>query len=265
MVWLLVFLIALLDDGSPQLGAEGAQEHSVSGKVTDIGHRPLAGIAVYSSPRCCPLHVGATRTDESGIYMLEAPGAVVHFRAPGFQPLTKLTSQKETDVVLRPAESYLVISACPASQATNSFGGTVRFTPPALAHVLSRTGTDFTAHLIRRVDSGALLRIWSGAMAGNMDAKEELYLESASFHERFVTDDRGKIIGIDASGTTADSRRWRWVGLNPFLAEAWPTPQNMAGSIVAPEMARYEDATSDDSEFFDRIIDGVCIAPPAHR
>lgn len=239
--------------------AQTAKLESATGVVANDEHSPLTGVPVYSSPTCCPVSAAHALTDAAGRYTLEKPGSIVHVRHPGFQPVTKLSSQPRLDFTLQPAENSLQLSVCAAPPSTSAFGGIIRFTPPGSAQVPPNTGTEFAAYSIPSEASSSYLRIWLGSRAGSMDAAESLYLKSVSFRERFVVDERGKVIGMDTSGITPEGKRWRWVGFNPSLDGAWPNLQDTAVSVVALGMARYEDATEEDSRFFDGIIDSACL------
>jgi hypothetical protein len=51
----------------------------------------------------------------------------------------------------------------------------------------------------------------------------------------------GSMVGLDLAGQLSDGRRWRWFGAP--IAEA----------------ISYENATPVEAEFFDRILDSVCV------
>jgi hypothetical protein len=50
----------------------------------------------------------------------------------------------------------------------------------------------------------------------------------------------GDIVGLDLSGRARTGRRWRWIG-----------------APVADAIS-YENATPDEAEYFDRILESVC-------
>ena len=238
---------------------QATAHESVTGIIRNGEGKPLAGIYVYSSPQCCPMRAAHALTDAAGRYKLKNPGAVIYIRDPRFQPITRLTLQPHQDFALRLPETFLQIPTCAADSTTRDLGGVVRFTLPADVKVPADTGKEFSAYSIPSESGDSDLRISLGPLAGYMDPAEHSYRKFVSFRERFVVDEHGKVIGMDTRGVTPDGKRWRWVGFDPSLGGVWPVFHDTEIYIVTPGLAGYENATEQDSKFFDQIVDNACI------
>jgi hypothetical protein len=153
-----------------------------------------------------------------------------------------------------------LIPACGPKESTR-FGWTFLFARPSGEPLAEGHDVDYTRFVIKG-RQGALLDSWFGPTAGSVDASEELYLKSESFSERFVEVAGFGLVGIDVTGKFGNGKRWRWLGL---IYAQGADGKSLAGTrwhwplLGATDMIRYQDATVDEANDFDQIIDTVCL------
>jgi glutaredoxin len=105
-IWPSVLLLFVLS------GVQSAQNRQpLSGTVTTESGQPLSGVTIYgTSSKCCPYKREDSKTDKSGNFRIQHPGAVLHFFKDNLQPKT---------ILLRPEESAIQITLLPASNNLN--------------------------------------------------------------------------------------------------------------------------------------------------
>jgi hypothetical protein len=232
------------------------------GKVVSERGEPIEGVEVYGTKmKCCPATVKSTTTKPDGTFNLIEPGAVLHFRRSGLEPLS-LANEKEMPlrVVMKSQQpTAWVIPACGPKEQTR-FGQTFLFLRPTGEPLAEGHDVDYTRFGVKG-RHGGLLDSWFGPTAASVDASEELYAKSESFSERFVEVAGFGLVGIDARGKFKNGKQWRWVGL---IYANGSDGKSLAGTrrhwprMGATDMIRYQDATVDEASDFDQIIDSVC-------
>jgi hypothetical protein len=232
------------------------------GKVVSESGKPVEGVEVYGTKwTCCPVTVKSTKTKLDGTFSLTEPGAVLHFRRSGLEPLSLVIKKgMPHTVVLHSQQSTVwVIPACGPQEPTR-FGQSFLFLRPTGESLAEGHDVDYTRFGVKG-SQGNWLDAWFGPTAGSVDASEELYVKSESFSERFVEVSGFGLVGIDARGTFKNGKHWRWVGLNyargvdrkSLVGTKWHWSR-----MGATDMIRYQDVIVDETMGFDRIINSVC-------
>ena len=232
--------------------------------MADVEGNPLPDVVVKGAT------IGWVETSPTGFYELAAYDETVGFRKQGYRPVTKIVQLNERiiDVALEEADgTEWVVPVCSESEAAAArIGETWRFLTFGARFQLGSDGhhggSDHTLNH-ESVGGSATLRYrsWHWCCAGK--PLDSLYVRSQQFNERAYvadvsaipsTDGRIHIApnvrysassGLDAHGVHRDGTRWRWVG--PIL-----------GMSIS-----YEQASEESAQFFDRIINSMCYAPPS--
>jgi hypothetical protein len=237
----------------------------ISGKVVSDRGESIKGVEVYGTKlRCCPAAVKSTTTKADGTFSFSEPGVVLHFRRSGLQPLSLVIGKNvPLAVVMKNQQPTLwTISACGPKDPLR-FGQTFLFLRPTEESLAGGHDIDYTRFGVKR-PGGASLDSWFGPTAADVDASEDFYLKSESFSERFVEVSGFGLVGIDARGKSKDGRHWRWVGLHyafgkdrkSLIGSVWHWPR-----MVATDMIRYDNATDNEANEFNKIVDSVCLRP----
>jgi Carboxypeptidase regulatory-like domain len=232
-------------------------EAPLKGRVVTNAGQPLPAVMVYGSrsKKCCPFKSESTTTNENGEYRLEHPGAVVHFRKPGFQPLTVVVQagKSTTDITLEPSGSPLVMPVCEKPQSNIRRIGWgksgLQFNVPedGTEIVGGKPDVDYVRYGIRRKGSKSYLELWFGPDAMSMDPDDNEFINSTVFQQRNVIRPDGADAGLDNSGRSSDGTHWRQT------------------AVEAEGGAIYKAAVSEDRDFFDRIINSLCELPYQRR
>jgi hypothetical protein len=260
--WLAPILIAVLLyplSASPQL---------ISGAVLDSEGKPLAGVEVYGiRESCCPSSVPWTSTGANGKYVLKNAGSILHFRRIDLKPLSLRTEGARTlNATMKPNESPMIVPAC-EEHGIGRFGDFLRFKPSPKRLTQSIRDVDYESYRFRAEDGGSL-ESWFGPTAANIDAFKERYIKSREFSERAVFVPTLAVIGIDASGTYFNGRRWRWIGTDPHIPKAAASTEKPPFTwhlSISTNGIGYNNASVDDQKEFDTVIDSACVRDPQMR
>jgi hypothetical protein len=260
--WLAPILVAVI------LYPISASAQSISGSVLDSAGKPLADVEVYGiRESCCPSSVPWTSTGANGKYALKNAGSVIHFRRIDLKPLSLRTEGAHTlNAIMKPNESPMTILAC-EEHGTGRFGNFLRFKPSPTHGIHSGRDVDYESYGFRVEDGGAL-ESWFGPTAANIDAFKERYIHSKKFSERAVFVPTLGVVGIDASGTYFNGRRWRWVGTDPYIPKAAASTDKPAFTwhlSISTNGVGYDNASVDDQKEFDTVIDSACARDPQVR
>jgi hypothetical protein len=176
---------------------------------------------------------------------LEHPGTVLQFFREDLRPeaLVLKAADSLVRVVLHPSADSLHTVVCgKASRRRDKLAGShVRFSilDSSLRVHRGTTDVDYVRHLIESKARKSILEIWFGPYAMDGYPADDTFINSSVFRERHVLSARGEIIGLDSWGTWKNGRRWRQVS-------------------IASEGAVYRDATPEDADLFDRVINSAC-------
>jgi hypothetical protein len=105
-----------------------------------------------------------------------------------------------------------------------------------------KVDVDYIRDTLQRKSTSAFMSFWAGPLAFGPDPPKDLVEKSSSFSKRELHTEDGSTLGMESAGVTADGRHWRWT----FIAS-----EGLHG-------LEYTVVSSDDAEFFDRVIDSLC-------
>ncbi|HZU43183.1 MAG TPA: hypothetical protein VE994_10955 [Terriglobales bacterium] len=148
-------------------------------------------------------------------------------------------------VEMEPASDSLVLPTCgkvvrgSRRLSYGRFG--LRFDLSKQMTVSGGHDVDYAEYVIRAQSGDAALQLWFGPDAIGSEPDDHYFIDSASFDQRWVVDEKGAIVGIDSSGLLRSGTRWRWM------------------SVSALGGAVYERASVRDRTFFDQIIGAACL------
>ena len=219
-----------------------AAQEKLSGRVSTLSGEPVKGAYVASKASCCPIKNSETKTDEEGRFELSDPGAVVYVQKEGFHPFSHLLipGEKRIEVVLRNTSvADRRTALCPAGKEPGRrVGSSFRFLLPKNAKVKKGYDLDHAHWRVYAPNEKVPLVILSGSSVirhphfGNA----EWLVRSSSFQERW---NRG---GHDIRGEFKTGKEWR------HLAMPWD------------EAAYYNGVSEQAADYYDRIMDSVCLA-----
>jgi len=247
ILWLVVVL------GFTLPSVLGQAESPLSGTVVTTGGQAVAGATVYGSlsKACCPFKREQTTTDKEGRFRLEHPGAVIHFSAQSFQPQTFVIKPGRLEVRATMPDSIdrLEMPWCKKPEPSfkqigwGQYG--LQFSVPTRAtNILGgKPDVDYVRYLVKAKTSKATLELWFGPYAMNMDPDDELIIDSAAFAERNVLNAKREVIGKDSWGHLPDGTAWRQT------------------AVIAEGGARYRNASPENVELFDQVINSICDIP----
>ncbi len=219
------------------------EARTIEGLVVDPQGKPVSGVRVDHYEN----RSQAVVTDSDGRFQLQTEVPAVVLRKAGYRSqFIRTSAAEQARIVLEPAESPGRPKFCSADSRCESIvGWEAEFCFPKVAGVeASRQGRDID-YGIRfysiksrngRVGithgSGPL---WSLGIPVNTDV-----WKSVEYAE--VTYAQDGMVILDASGRTADGKRWRYLGR-------------------LGESASYSDAREDAARILDRVLDGMCVRP----
>jgi hypothetical protein len=197
-------------------------EEALVGLVTNPDGKPIPDVLVYGSEskECCPFKREQTKTDDSGHFTLNDPGAVVHFSAAKYRPKSWVhpANVAESKIILEPDTEPLIISSCrgkPGGMRRISWGKYgLQFDVPVNGFTIGggKTDVDYVRWVIKPKSGTSYLAVWFGPYAFSSDPGDQLFLDSVSFSERTVSGERW---GIDISGELRTGARWRHTYIGP--------------------------------------------------
>jgi hypothetical protein len=209
---------------------------------------------------CCPASVPWTITGANGKYVLKNAGPIIHLRRIDLRPMSlQIVGTRALITTMAPSKSPLIIPMC-ERQTGSQFGGFLRFTPSPAHRIQSARDVDYDSYGFQSADGGSL-ESWFGPTAANVDTFKDRYVRSKQFAERAIFVPSLGVIGIDASGTYLDGRRWRWVGTDPEIPKAASSFEHPAFRwhlSVATNGIGYDNASAEDQKVFDAVIDSAC-------
>lgn len=182
---------------------------------------------------------GWAESDAAGTFCLKSAGESISVRHAGFNPILKPISVLGTPLRLVLVKADASVKNMPNCQSlTNSgkgwIGGALRINPRG--HYRGPVNGEHDAHwYVRR--GKQFLHVVDGYAWHSGLPLQGLLSESKSLDVRGW--ESGKIVGLDLAGQYKDGRRWRWI----------------AAPIAAA--VSYEDATPEQADFFDRILETV--------
>lgn len=224
---------------------------NVRGVVIGIDGQPVEGFTVIDDVLGgSPPGRQTTVTDKQGKFAFSNSGQQLRFESPDYRPLalTVETGGPEIQVRLEAAkQSDWVIHGCKERHPRKRVGFSVRFALPKGMESEPFDGGDRKLIFVYRHGGSApeadliVSRILDGT------TEEAGSLDSEWFEERWIKDEAGKVVGIDARARSREGRHWRTaVFFGRDIAAYWLDPGK------SPE-AR------------DEIIDSACVAKGAAR
>ena len=232
-------------------------ETSLHGTVLSEDAQPLAGVKVYGSElkSCCPITRDETKTNERGEFVLQHPGAVVHFQKEHFEPAALVVKPDENGVriVLRGAAGDMIVASCGKSghgerQIKWGKHGSPRWTVHKHDVIIrgGKTDVDYVRYVVKSRSGKSFLELWVGVNGYAPDPTDELFTGSLEFAQRNLVNPAGRFVGMESWGRSRDDGRWRWT--SAFYA-----------------LATYHSASPQDAQLFDGIINSMCTVPrPDH-
>ncbi len=223
------------------------------GTVVSEDGQPIADVNVSGSPpEASPYKRDVTKTDATGRFILDHPGAVVHFFKETFEPLTIITAQarSQTQFVLPTAKNDLVVPPCgPVPAGSRRLDGGIRLqfvvNLKTVKILGGKTDVDYRKYVIKPKspkDSKAYLALWFGPYAFEAEPFDDDLIQSQRFSQRNLVLASGGAIGIDTVGAK-NGLRWRHTG---GLGNG----------------ADYDLANDDEARLFDEIVNSICMADP---
>jgi hypothetical protein len=243
------FILVLWIPALARSDAEGAAP--ISGGVTTDDGSPLAGVWVHSSGNCCPSSRDTTSTDSSGHFRLKDSGTVVFFSKEGFDPTTIVVQSgaREIHVVLRKSAEFLAIPVCGAvdrhKERVGRGAGPQFDVPRELRAGGGKPDDDYVVYTVHSRSRKGEMNLWFGPYAMSPEPRAETLTNSVSYHQRSVINSEGAVVGIDSWGTSRNGMKWR-------------------RTSIVMEGAEYENASAEDAELFDSIINSFCEKPYAY-
>jgi hypothetical protein len=218
----------------------------VHGVVIGIDGQPVEGFTVIDdvlggSPPCSR----TTVTDKQGRFAFSNSGQQLRVESPDYRPLalTVETGGPEIRVRLEPAkQSDWIIRTCKKVDSSKRVGFSVRFALPE----------DMESQRLQFDDRQSIFAYHRGGSAPEadliisriLDGTTEVVssLDSEWFEERWVKNETGKVLGIDARGRRMDGGYWR------------------TAVFRARDIASYWLEPSKPSRALDEIVNSACLA-----
>jgi hypothetical protein len=201
-IWPSVLLLFVLS------GVQSAQNRQpLSGTVTTESGQPLSGVTIYgTSSKCCPYKREDSKTDKSGNFRIQHPGAVLHFFKDNLQPKTILLRPEESaiQITLLPASNNLNIPVCGKQVAGvkrigwGEYGLKFDVTERRVRIPGGEPDVDYVRYVIKPKAGKSYLQLWFGAMAMSLEPEDEQFVKSDSlfiFYSPLCRPDRS---GCDA-------------------------------------------------------------------
>jgi len=223
----------------------------IKGRVLSVSGQPIPGIAVYSKWKlCCPYGESSAKTDDSGQFQLDRAGHLLHVFGLDFQPQTLILKDGDSDIqiVLDSSTPGSPVPTCkqPANARKEVSWGEygVHFAVNAKAKLRGgKPDVDYVRYVLTLPKSKSYLEFWFGPYAMNPEPDDELFMGSSDFSQRNLRNADGKVFGEDGRGHLKSGGNWRHF------------------AIFGEGGALYRDASEQDAQIFDQIIDSVCIVP----
>jgi hypothetical protein len=224
----------------------------VSGAITTKDGRPIAGVLVYGSlGKCCPSQREQFTTGEDGAFRLEHPGVVIHLSKEGFEPrsLVLKAPVEPQQIVLQPASEVLRAPLCtPLTRGEKQihwmkYGVHFKVHKRDVQITGGKPDVDYVVIGIKPKGSDAEMQFWFGPYAIGTLPDDGEFIQSTEFSQRYIVNEKGGSIGLDTRGRLADGRLWRHT------------------AAIAQGGAVYRNASAQDAQTFDRIIDSICEVP----
>jgi hypothetical protein len=227
--------------------AEPCIAQKLSGTVRSNDGAPLASVEVFvgsSIPR--------TKTAEDGTFVFEInfKGAVIFVAHPGFRPAVRPINSigEHLDIVLEPeTSSTWWIPACLSKpKGIRVFeperGGPRLLLPKGVKFTKGLTDVDYRVDTIAFGSSRhrEYLEFWIGTSAAGPMPPDYLFDQAKEFTLRFWRRKDNSENGVDVRGSDFDGRRWRHLNIG-------------SNGIM------YRQASDAAAQFFDGIIDRMCI------
>jgi hypothetical protein len=186
---------------------------------------------------------GWATTNPGGTFCLKSAGIFICVRQKGFNPIIVRTPEPGTAIRLRLVKADTNVRAMPdCDSRPNSgrgwIGGGLRINPQG--RYRGPVNGEHDTHWYVRKDHQSLHIVDGYAWHAGLPL-ESLLAESRSFDVR-GWEFGDNIIGLDLAGISKDGRRWRWIG------------------APISDALSYEDATANEADFFDRVLQSVCYA-----
>jgi len=219
----------------------------VNGTVVSPSGQPLSGVTVETRSVLDPVYEKTT-TDAAGRFSISYPGQVIRFRKDGFRPGSLILNRENPPLKMKLADSEgtdWVIPSCTIEKRDGQrIGFSSRYLLPKGTEWEQRQVDDNQAYFVRfRKEPGRLV-IKPNQAEGIFDLDDGWLAASARFQQRWVKDIAGTIVGIDSRARLKWGKLWRSVRLFDL------------GS------AKYEAIPQDAADYFDQILDSVCLPPP---
>lgn len=245
-VFLLLILLAVVSSALAQT------ELPIRGVVVSKDSQPLAGVTVAGSiwKQCCPYQRDIVSTNEKGEFLLPHSGAVIHFLKERMRPLTLVVQPGTTPlhIVLTPTENDLPVPPCSQPQPRHKLIGSGKYglhfsVPKNEVKILDgKADTDYVRYVIKPKNGDSFLALWFGPYAIPSEPEDEQFINSSSFSQRNLVAVNGGGLGADTWGQSKNGLSWRHTG-------------TMGSGAV------YQDATKEEAQLFDQIINSICTVP----
>lgn len=230
----------------------GQTDSSIEGVVVAKDGQPLAGVIVSGSiwKQCCPYQRDIVSTNEKGEFLLQHPGAVVHFLSKNQRPLTLLVEPGTSPlhIVLTPAENDLPVPVCSQPEPRHKLIPSGKYglhfsVPKNEVKVLDgKPDTDYVRYVIKPKKGDSFLALWFGPYAIPSEPEDEQFLNSSTFSQRNLVAVGGGALGADTWGQSKNGLSWRHTG-------------TMGSGAI------YQNASKEEAQLFDQIINSICTVP----
>jgi hypothetical protein len=219
---------------------------NVHGVVIGIDGQPVEGFTVIDDVLGgSPPGRRTTVTDRQGKFAFSDSGQQLRFESPDYRPvaLTVETGGPEIRVRLEAAkQSDWVISACKEAHSSKRAGFSVRFALPTTMESEPFQGDDRQSIFVYPHGGSAPEAdlIISRILDGTTETVSSL--DSEWFEERWIKDEAGKVVGIDARGRRGEGGYWR------------------TAVFFARDVTSYRLDPGKPPKALDDIIDSACVA-----
>jgi hypothetical protein len=227
----------------------GQSKQSMKGLVVTKDGQPIAGVLVYGSvwKRCCPYQQDKVTTDGKGEFLLEHPGAVVHFTKADLQPLAFVIKPgtSRVRIVMSLAENALAVPTCVKPESNQKLIGWGKYglhfpVPKDGMEILGgEPDVDYVRYIVKPNKGESYLNLWFGPNSISTEPDDEQFVVSVDFSQRNLASVKGGVIGMDSWGRLGSGLRWRH-------AAAFGS-----GAV-------YRNADIESAALFDQIINSIC-------
>jgi hypothetical protein len=219
---------------------------NLRGTVFGPDGRPVEGFTVLDDiVGGSPPERQQTITNQKGEFSFSVSGQLLRFENPSYRPLALAVEPggAPVDVKLEDAKrsDWLIPSCERLGDSAGRIGFSVLFALPMTMDSRRNNDDDFQAYNIfpRGGEPSAAELIISTSASAN--PQQSYFVDSESSQQRWIKDNAGTVIGIDAQGRLKDGESWR------------------TALFSGRDTARYALTSGKQRDSLDRIINSACI------